>query len=48
MYPLPPINVPAPVPSDFLLTAEEMQDMLSDDEAIALLASMYYPHIMWN
>ena len=48
MYPLPPINVPTPVPSDFLLTAEEMQDMLSDDEAIALLASMYYPHIMWN
>ena len=48
MYPLPPINVPAPVPSDFLLTAEEMQDMLSDDEAIALLASMYYPHIVWN
>lgn len=48
MYPLPPINVPAPVESDFLLTQDEMDDMLSDDEAVDLLAAMYFPHIVWN
>jgi hypothetical protein len=48
MYPLPPINVPAPVASDFLLTQDEMSDMLSDEEAIELIASMYFPHIVWN
>jgi len=48
MYPLPPINVPAPVASDFLLTQEDMEDMLSDEESIELLATMYFPHIVWN
>lgn len=48
MYPLPPINVPAPVASDFLLTQEDMDDMLSDEEAVELLATMYFPHIVWN
>ena len=48
MYPLPPINVPTPVPSDFLLTQEEMQDMISDDEAIELMVTLYFPHIVWN
>jgi hypothetical protein len=48
MYPLPPINVPAPVPSDFLLTAEEMEDMLSDDESVELFASMWFHHLVWN
>jgi hypothetical protein len=48
MYPLPPINVPAPVASDFLLTAEEMEDMLSDDESVELFASMWFHHLVWN
>lgn len=48
MYPLPPINVPAPVPSDFLLTAEEMEDMLSDDESVELFASTWFHHLVWN
>lgn len=48
MYPLPPINVPAPVSSDFLLTQEEMEDMLSDDESIELFASTWFQHIVWN
>lgn len=48
MYPLPPINVPAPVSSDFQLTEDDMQDMLSDEEAIELMATVYFPHIVWN
>lgn len=48
MYPLPPINVPDSVPSDFLLTAEEMEDMLSDDESVELFATMWFQHLMWN
>mgnify|MGYP003653711585 CR=1 FL=1 len=48
MYPLPPINVPAPVASDFLLTQEDMEDMLSDEESIELFAALYFPNIVWN
>jgi hypothetical protein len=49
MYPLPPINVPAPVSSDCLLTVEEMDDMLTDEEIVDLMATMLaFQHIVWN
>jgi hypothetical protein len=49
MYPLPPINVPAPVPSDFVMNIKDLDDMLTDEEIVDFIAVMLpYQHIVWN
>jgi hypothetical protein len=30
------------------LTQDDLDDMLTDEEAVDLLAAMYFPHIVWN
>jgi hypothetical protein len=39
---------PEPVSSDYQLTEQEADDMVSDDDALLIFAASIYPHVLWN